>query len=119
MTVAIGDRVDRSTGVSVRRDSLNWPQGDGLKRVADWLVGEEDQAVTDGAGVDEAHVFRAAGLAEESFASTEHERVDHQPQLVDEVVLYQRVHELKAGIDDDVPVNLSAQRRDLIYDVAC
>jgi hypothetical protein len=87
--------------------------------VSDGLVGEDGQAVTDGAGVDEAHVFLAAGLAEEALANTEHERVDHQPQLVDEVVLYQRVHELEAGIDDDVPVNLSAQLRDRIYYVAC
>src|SRR5207249_668546 len=86
--------------------------------VSDGLVGEKGQAVTDGAGVDELHVFVAADLAEKARASTEHERVDHHPQLVDEVVLEQRAHQLEAGIDDDVPVSLSSQRRDPTYYVA-
>jgi class 3 adenylate cyclase len=34
----------------------------------------------------------------------EHDRVDLQPQLVDEVVLYQRAQELEAAGDDDFPV---------------
>jgi hypothetical protein len=43
-------------------------------------------------------------LAEQALAGSEHDRVDHQSQLVDEVVLHQRVHELGTGVDDDVPV---------------
>ena len=53
----------------------------------DELVGEEGEAVTDGLGIDEAHGFLVAGLAEESLASPEHDREDDQPQLVDQVVL--------------------------------
>ena len=71
---------------------------------SDELVGEEGEAVTDGPGVEEANGFLVAGLVEEALASPEHDRVDHQPQLVDQVVLHQRVHELTAGVDDDVPV---------------
>jgi hypothetical protein len=37
--------------------------------------------------LEEAHGLRVAGLAEEAPAVPEHERVDDQPQLVDEVVL--------------------------------
>src|ERR1035438_10372299 len=40
------------------------------------------------------------------------------PQLVDEVVLHQRVHELEAGVDDDVPAYLLLQLRDLVRHVA-
>jgi hypothetical protein len=55
--------------------------------VSDRLVGKEGDAVTDGLRVDEAHGFLVAGLAEEALAGPEHDGVDHQPQLVDEVVL--------------------------------
>jgi hypothetical protein len=72
--------------------------------VSDGLVGEDGDAVTDGLRVGEAHGFLVAGLAEESRAGPEHDRVDHQPQLVDEVVFYQRARELGAAEDDDFPV---------------
>jgi hypothetical protein len=68
----------------------------------DRLVGEE-RKVIDGLVADQAHELLAAGLAEQAPAGPEHDRVDHQPQLVDEVVLEQHVHELEAGGDDDVP----------------
>jgi hypothetical protein len=48
--------------------------------------------------------FLVARLAEEALAGAEHDREDLQPQLVDEVVLHQRVHEPEAGRDDDFPV---------------
>ena len=75
-----------------------------LLGVSDELVGEEGKAVTHSLGVDEAHGFSVTGLAEEALASSEHNRVDRQPQFVDEVVLYQRVRELDAAVDDDVSV---------------
>ena len=71
--------------------------------VPDHLVGEEGEAVTDGLGVDEAHWFLVAGLAEEALAGPEHDREDEQPQLVNQVVLDQRAPELIAGVDNDVP----------------
>jgi hypothetical protein len=54
--------------------------------VPDGHVGVDGDAVTDGLGVDEAHGFLVAGLAEEALAGPEHDREDLQPQLVDEVV---------------------------------
>ena len=88
-----GIRAFRNAGV-VRR-----PLG-----VPDHLVGEEGETVTDGLGVDEAHGFLVAGLAEEALARPEYDREDDQPQLVDQVVLDQRASELVAGVDNDVPV---------------
>ena len=70
----------------------------------DELVGEEGEAVTDCLGIDEAHGFLVAGLAEEALASPEHDREDDQPQLVHEVVLDQRAPELIAGRDNDFSV---------------
>src|SRR6266545_4907191 len=78
----------------------------------DELVGEVDDVALDGLGVDEAHRFLVAGLAEEALAGAEHDRVDLQPQLVDQVVLHQRAYELEAGGDDDFPVELLLQLRD-------
>lgn len=43
---------------------------------------------------------RAASAA---LAGAEDDREDDQPQLVDQVVLHQRVHERTAGVDDDLP----------------
>lgn len=75
-----------------------------LLGVLDELVSEEGEAATDGLGIEEAHGFLVAGLAEEAFTGPEHNRVDDQPQFVGEVVLDQRALELIAGVDDDVPV---------------
>src|SRR5580700_4866859 len=89
-----------------------------LLGVPDEGVGEVGETVTDGPGIDQAHGFLVAGLAEEALAGPEHDRVDRQPQLVGEVVLDQRVYELEAGGDDDVPRQLLLQRRDLAHHVA-
>src|SRR5258708_14044322 len=84
----------------------------------DDLVGEEGEAVTDGLSVDEARRFLVAGLAEEALAGSEHDREDEQPQLVDQVVLHQREPELIAGVDEDFPVQLLLELRDLVLYVA-
>src|SRR5580704_10275953 len=76
---------------------------------SDELVGKEDEAVADGFGVDEAHRLLVAGLAENAFASAEHDWEDDQPKLVDDVVLHQRLPELITGIDHDFPVQLLLQ----------
>src|SRR5262245_5862296 len=62
----------------------------------DGLVGEEGQVV-DGPGGDQAHGYLFAGFAEKTLAGSEHDRVDHHAQLVDQVMLHQCVPELEAG----------------------
>src|SRR5919199_3358870 len=64
--------------------------------VAGGLVGEESDPAADGLVFDEVHSFHVAGRTEEPLAGPEHDRVDHQPQFVDEVVVYQHPHELNA-----------------------
>src|SRR5213080_3253622 len=86
--------------------------------VSDALIGEEDDVALGGPGLDEAHRLLVAGLTEEALAGPEHDREDLQPQLVDQVVLHQRVYELEAGGDDDFPVELLLQLRDLVLHVA-
>src|SRR5258708_22309645 len=87
-------------------------------RVSGALVSEEDEPVTDGLGADEAHGLLVGGLAEQALAGPEHDRVNEQPQLIDQVVLHERAPELIAGVDDDVPVQLPLQLGDLAHDVA-
>jgi hypothetical protein len=53
----------------------------------DELVGEEDEALTNGLGIDEAHGLLVADVAEEALAGPEHDREEDQPQLVDQVML--------------------------------
>jgi hypothetical protein len=69
-------------GLALRPRLAQWWLG-----VSDGLVGEEGEAVTDGLGVGQTHRFLAAGLAEETLAGPQDDRVDHQPQLVDQIVL--------------------------------
>jgi hypothetical protein len=64
------------------------PKPSHLLALPDNLVGEVREAVTDGPGFEEAHGHLVAGLAEETLASSEHDRVDQQPQLVDQVVVH-------------------------------
>src|SRR5438876_5010302 len=85
--------------------------------VPDRLVGEVGDAALEGLGVEEAHGFLVAGLAGQALAGPEGDREDLQPQLVDQVMLDQRAYELKAADDDDVPVYLLLQRRDLVKHV--
>src|SRR5437773_3028512 len=84
--------------------------------VSDSLVGEKGQVV-DAPDADEAHRFLVAGFAEDTLACPEDDRVDHQAQLVNQVVLQERVPELEAGGDNDFPVYLLLQLRDFVYHV--
>jgi hypothetical protein len=73
------------------RDSLKFAIAPGTNCPApldlpDHLVGEEDQAVTDGLGIDEAHGLLVACLAEEALTRPQDHREDDQPQLVDQVM---------------------------------
>src|SRR5437667_4610028 len=86
--------------------------------VPDRLVGEVGDAALEGLSVEEAHGFLVAGLGEQALAGPGGDREDLQPQLVDQVVLDQRAYELKAAGDDDVPVYVLLQRRDLVKHVA-
>src|SRR5262249_27686046 len=86
--------------------------------VSHGLIDEEGDAVIEGLGADKAHGLLVAGLAEETLAVPEHDRVDLQPQLVDEVVLHQRAQELEAAGDDDIPAELLLQLRNLGHHVA-
>src|SRR5436190_664534 len=86
--------------------------------VPDRLVGEVGDAALEGLGAGEAHGFVVAGLAGQALAGPGGDREDLQPQLVDQVVLDQRAYELKAAGDDDVPVYVLLQRRDLVRHVA-
>src|SRR3954452_6107930 len=85
---------------------------------ADDLVADVSQALANGSRADEAQRLLLAGVAKEALAGAEHEREDREAHLVDEIVLHQRVHELTAGVDDDLPVHLLLQRRRLLHHVA-
>src|SRR4029077_1393228 len=70
---------------------------------------EDLHAVANHLGVGEPQSLLVARLAEEPLPAPEHDRVDHQPELVDQIVLDQRLHELSAARDENVPVDLLLQ----------
>jgi dihydrofolate reductase len=70
-----------------RAPGCSWWRRGGAQLVADELVDEMEQAVTDGLAVDETHGLLAAVLAEEALAGAEDDREYDQSQLVDQVVL--------------------------------
>lgn len=82
----------------VRAGEEEWGDSQsGCLGVSDKLGDEEGEAFTKGPGVDEAHRFLLAGLAEEVLTRPEYEREHDQPQLVDQVMLHQGASELIAG----------------------
>lgn len=81
------------------------------------VVTERTLAI-DGLGAHKAHQCLVPGPTEESLACPKHDREDLQPQLVNEVVLHQRVHELEAGQDDYLPLQFPLQPQDLLRHVA-
>src|SRR6266542_6776341 len=89
-----------------------------LFRTGRRLEDEDDHAVADGLRVGETQRLLVARLAEEALSASEHDRVHHQPQLVDEVALEQRLHQPRAPVDDDVPFLRLLQLADLLRDVA-
>jgi predicted ATPase len=62
--------------------------------------------------------LRRAAVAEEPFAAAHDNWVDHQPILVDEVVLHQRLHEPRAADHVEVSAVLLLQREHGLCDIA-
>lgn len=59
----------------------------GRLAVSNRLVCQNGDSVAQGTGLNEAHGFGVAGLAEKALAASEHNREELQTQLVDEIVL--------------------------------
>src|SRR5439155_5743729 len=82
------------------------------------LLVDEEMNVTDGPRLDEAQPLRSARLVEEALARSDDHGVDLQMECVDEVVLDQRLGELRAAVDSDVPLVLLLELLHLFEDVA-
>src|SRR2546423_445856 len=89
-----------------------------LRCFANRLVDEDGDAVPDRLRVREPQALLVARVTEEAFAAPEDDREHHEAQLVDEVVLDQRLHELCAAVDHDVPILLLFQLGDRLRDIA-
>src|SRR4029450_12695005 len=76
------------------------------RRFLSRLIDEDGHAVADGLRVDEPQRLLVARLSEDPLARPQHDGEHHQPELVYEVVLEQRLHELPASVDVDVTVEL-------------
>src|ERR671930_1764705 len=68
--------------------------------------------------LDEAEVLLVSRLSEETFAGADDDRVDHQAELVHEVVLDQRLRQLRTAVNDDVALVPLLELRDRLDHVA-
>src|SRR5204863_4545070 len=75
--------------------------------------GDDDAGVADRPRLEQAERLRGLRVPEESFAAAEHHRKHHQPELVDEVVVDQRLNQRCAAGDEDVALGLLLQLRHL------
>ncbi len=82
------------------------------------LVDLDRDPVAHQLGVRQAERLLVGRLAEQALAAAQYDGEDHQPQLVDEIVLEQRVNQLGASGDQDHAVDLVLQLLDLLDDVA-
>src|SRR5580692_3458799 len=97
-------------GRAAWRSSLSRSARDALHR----LIGEDHDAIwTDGCGVEEAERGGRSAISEQALAGAEHDWEDHQPVLVDELVLGQSPHELSTTSDEDVSCDLLLEPRNL------
>src|SRR5689334_18485048 len=76
-----------------------------------------DPVGTDRPALGERELEAVDAVREEAPAAAEDRREDHQPELVHEVGLEQRRHELAAARDEDRALGLVLQLRDLLRDV--
>ena len=82
------------------------------------LVGQQDDAGVERPRPDEPEVRNVALVSEQAFPAPEHDREEHDPQLVHQVEFQQRIDELGAAEDQDVPVGPLLQSPDLASEVA-
>src|SRR5262245_3228468 len=82
-----------------------------------WFVGERDQPARRRDGVDEAQRARRGAFAEQALAGAEHDRMNHEPVLVDELMPDQRRCKSRRADDNEVLPWLLLQAGDLGGDV--
>src|SRR5918996_5887786 len=93
-------------------------QQKGCSSVLDRSVGREDRARGRYLALDEPQRPECAVFKEDAFPAAKDDGVDHQPELVDQVVLDQGPNQLRAPDDQQIVAILLLQRRHRLGDVA-
>jgi hypothetical protein len=88
--------------VLARRDSVRWP------------VGEHGDTGLEGPGVDQLQVRDVGRVAEQTLAASKDHGKHHEPVLVDQVLLDERVEKVSAAEQQDVTASLLFQLGDLL-----
>ena len=81
------------------------------------LVGEVEDTSTDRLRIHELQSLPISPVLEESLPAAQDYRVDHEPELTEEIVLKQRPDEGAASEDRDVLTGLPLELGDLLRDV--
>src|SRR6478752_6494145 len=104
-----------SCSTSTTTGSRSGPSRRRLVRALEDL--DPDAVRADAAVLDQVELDAADSVGEEALARAQNGGEDHQPQLVHQVVLEQRVDEGAAARDQDVPVGLVAELAELVWHV--
>src|SRR5512132_1262722 len=99
--------------------SCSWVPGEGLHVLArgnsvPWPVGEHGDAGLEGPGVDQLQVGDVGRVAEQTLATSKHHGKHHEPVLVDQVMVDERVEKVGAAKEQDVTARLLFQLSDLL-----
>src|SRR5438034_5762580 len=81
------------------------------------LVGEEEDAVAEDLGLRELQRRLSGPVLEQALAGAHHDRVDQEPELVEEALTQQRTDKRGAPEDGDVLPGLLLELGDLYHDV--
>ncbi len=83
------------------------------------LVGQDNDAVrSNRLGIHQLHARLLTAVAKQRPAAPEHDREDHQAVFINQVMLHERLHELDAAVDEDIPARLLAKRNDASLKIA-
>src|SRR6266571_4015931 len=83
-----------------------------------WLVVNDCHTSAGRVRAEQPQVFLVAAVTEEGLACAEHDGMDHEPELVDEVVLHQQSYQRAAAVDQEVPTRVKLEFRDLFSNVS-
>src|SRR5437868_13212016 len=89
----------------------------GVLRGTHGFVDEDLDAVAHDLGRPQSHPFFRRGVSEEALPLSEDYRIYHQPELVQEIMLEQSLHESGTAVNHDGPVVLLAHASDILREI--
>jgi hypothetical protein len=81
------------------------------------LVHKRDDATTQCPRLPQPELPIRAAFSEESLALAQHDRMDQQAILIDEVMLHEQIDQITPAVDEDVPADFALELFDFFRDI--